>query len=104
MTCMTDWAAWDGVGEEGAMRSIWGPVHRETDPERGASQSVRVSKAPTPAESTRNNPIIPYYFPLSLHMGPPRSHRRGPKAVLPCMFDSFLCPVWLSLRGLGYGY
>ena len=35
------------------------------------------------------DPIIPYYFSFSLHMGPPRSHRRGKKAVLPCMFDSF---------------
>ena len=58
----------------------------------------------TPAESTRNSPIISYYFPLSLHMGPPRRHRRGQKAVLPCMFDSIVVRRGCRWGNFGDGY
>jgi hypothetical protein len=65
----------------------WGvsgvPVTGRGTPNAG---EVECCEPQTPAESTRNSPIISYYFSLSLHMGPPRSHRRGSKAVLPCMF------------------
>jgi len=61
--------------------------------------------SPKPRQSQHATvPIISYYFPLSLLMGPPRSHRRGPKAVLPCMFDSIVVRRGCRWGNFGDGY
>jgi hypothetical protein len=78
-----------------------GLFHRDWDPER-SPPSCCSSRLLSPEPRQRQHatdPIIPYHFPFSLHMGPPRSHRRGQKAVLPCMSHAFSPsePTWLPL-------
>jgi OTU-like cysteine protease len=68
---------------------------------RGKGVALFTEGAPNPGQGQRATiRIISYYFPPSHHMGPPRSHRRAQKAVLPCMFYAFRASLVMVTDGV----